>query len=76
MNYLKLTEEQKTQLEALEHPPHTVAEPVQAADGFWYLGADLLTDCEEGQTYDFCREFLKSLAQVDEPMWKVENLDP
>lgn len=71
MKFLKLSDEQKTQLDALnESSEYIKASPVPAQDGNWYLCADLLTDCAVGQTYDFCGEFLKTLQQTDEPEWQ------
>lgn len=74
MMFLKLNEEQRAQLEALNVTSEKVkASPRQAQDGFWYLCADLLTDCGEGQTYAFYGEFLNTLEQVDEPEWKPDE---
>lgn len=39
---------------------------VQGAQGNWLVGADLLTDCGPGQTWETYGEWLASLTPTDE----------
>jgi hypothetical protein len=70
MNMLKLTQENVAVVEALNAlgDDKRRLEPVALNNGNAALGADLLTDCAPGQTWDHYEQFLHGL-----PIEEVES---
>lgn len=60
MSWLGCTQDDVDAINALL-PANTRVAPLIDIEGTLFLGADLLTDCEEGQTYGNAESLIKTL---------------